>query len=48
MIEEAQSKGANAVVDMRFETAMVMQNAPRLSLMEPAWLWNRREKRLEF
>jgi uncharacterized protein YbjQ (UPF0145 family) len=27
MIEEAQSKGANAVVDMRFGTAMVMQNA---------------------
>jgi uncharacterized protein YbjQ (UPF0145 family) len=27
MIEDAQSKGANAVVDMRFGTAMVMQNA---------------------
>lgn len=25
--EDARSKGANAVLDMRFETAMVMQNA---------------------
>jgi uncharacterized protein YbjQ (UPF0145 family) len=27
MIEDAQSKGANAVVSMRFGTSMVMQNA---------------------
>jgi uncharacterized protein YbjQ (UPF0145 family) len=27
MIEEAQNKGANAIVGMRFTTSMVMQNA---------------------
>jgi len=27
MIEDAESKGANAVVSMRFATSMVMQNA---------------------
>jgi uncharacterized protein YbjQ (UPF0145 family) len=27
MIEEAESKGANAIVSMRFATSMVMQNA---------------------
>lgn len=27
MIEDAQKRGANAVVDMRFGTSMVMQNA---------------------
>lgn len=27
MVEDAESKGANAIVDMRFGTSMVMQNA---------------------
>ncbi len=30
MIEDAQEKGANAVICMRFDTAMVMQNAAEI------------------
>ncbi|HAS04162.1 MAG TPA: hypothetical protein DCR71_00070 [Dehalococcoidia bacterium] len=30
MVEDAQEKGANAVICMRFDTAMVMQNAAEI------------------
>jgi uncharacterized protein YbjQ (UPF0145 family) len=30
MVEDAQSQGANAVICMRFDTAMVMQNAAEI------------------
>jgi uncharacterized protein YbjQ (UPF0145 family) len=30
MVEDAESKGANAVVSMRFSTSMVMQNASEI------------------